>query len=272
MIAFSRLLLIVAAVMVLGTAAAQSAPIEITYFGNTHTGPAKGDNPDIPAVLNKAVSLTNGKLVFSYKIVSLARGWEEIRRRNNVCLSPKINTAERREFAVFTSRPISIYPPRRLFVHPDVASRLTGMTSLREIVRKTNIVVGIEESTFYGEKVSPILKEYPASFFMLNSDIDLEAAIDRLVVTRRVDGALRTVEFGWPGKLGFVGFPIDELQTPLLGFVACSNGDIGQRAVALLDEAMMQPAFIDFLAAQHFKGFPKSEHTYLQEQIIQNFR
>lgn len=240
---------------------------KFVFIGNTYTGPSKGADPDKPAILDFVVKLTEGGIEPSFIRASPVRGWQELKARKNVCVFPKIQTPERFEFSYFSRLPISVYPPRRLYVHASVARRLEGMTSLKDILATGNIQVGISEGANYGKHIMPLVSLFPDRFFILTSHADFETTLDNMLASGRIDGILRAGALDWAGHERFTPIAIEEADPALFGHVICSKTPQGKYAIEQIDLAMKHPSFRRFIVAQHLKAFPASEHAFLRGQL-----
>lgn len=253
------------------TKIALAEPLEITFVANSFTGPSKGVAPNTPAIVHEAVLLLGGKISPTYIQASNPRGWSLLKTSSNICLTDKIKTHERMKLGYFSRYPKDIYPPHRLQVHPAAVTKLKGLTSLRDMLAKTNLVIGIAGATSYGKNVMPLVKKYPTSFFVLSGADDHEIMLDKMVMSERVEAVFRPSLKNWPNQDKFVTLPFDEADPALLGYVLCSKSTTGLRAINFLNEVMETPEFKTFFLNAHIAAFPASEHEYIKTEMDRVF-
>lgn len=246
---------------------AQNAPLKVTFVSTTFTYTSKSEAPNIPAIVDKAVSLTDSRIQPTYLRMSDPRGWKEFLSQGEICLFDKIKTDERKKVAYYTKKPKDIYPPQRLYVRPGVAHQLKHMDSLEQILAQTKVVIGIAGSYNYGTKVMPIIAKYYHRFFVLSASTDHETTLDKMLRSRRIDGILRSDTADWVGHKEFVQVPIKEADPAILGYIICPKSDRGRKIIDILDLAMEKPEFQAFILNAHLNTFHTSEHEFLKEQF-----
>ncbi len=246
---------------------AQNEPLKVTFVSTTFTYTSKSEDPNIPAIVDKAVSLTGGKIQPTYLRMSDPRGWKEFLSQGEICLFDKIKTEERQKIAFYTTKPKDIYPPQRLYVRPGVADQLKHIDSLEQILAQTKIVIGIAGSYNYGTKIMPIIAKYYHRFFVLSAATDHEATLDKMLGSKRIDGILRSDTLDWVGHKEFVQIPIIEADPAILGYIICPKSDRGRKIINILDVAMATPEFRTFTLNAHLSTFHTSEHEFLKEQF-----
>ncbi|MEX0298620.1 MAG: hypothetical protein AB3N28_06090 [Kordiimonas sp.] len=246
---------------------AQNEPLKVTFVSTTFTYTSESEDPNIPAIVDKAVSLTDGKIQPTYLRMSDPRGWKEFLSQGEICLFDKIKTPERQKVAYYSKFPKDIYPPQRLYVRPGVVSQFENVKSLEQMLAETKLVIGIAGSVNYGTDIMPVIAKYYHRFFVLSSATDHEATLDKMLRSKRIDGILRSGAADWAGHKDFVQIPIEEADPAILGYIICPKSDRGRKIINIIDEAMAKPEFQTFILKTHLETFHQSEHVFLRKQF-----
>lgn len=235
--------------------------------------PVIGNKPDIYSIDRFLFEFDNRLSVDSH-YVSRPRIWRDIARADNVCTIRARKTPERAAVSYFTTKPHSLYPPLRLIMPSELASKYGDVPiNLGEILTRDDLMIGVVQNQDYGQIIRAWVADNPQHFFAVPSHDKAQETLIRTALAGRVQafiGDSRTVD-DFIDQMGdatlsvetFARLPIEGLDANL-GFIACSRSKTGRAIIDVLDETLANKEALEALYNVHLSWFPASERLFLK--------
>lgn len=191
----------------------------------------------------------------------------------NICVLPIIKTPERMTLAEFTA--FVVVPPYRVVVK---TSQVESVQTKKDLVTGLNLITsknlkgGIVLYRSYGETLDKLLASVPEekrNWSMVEPQEGWETVL-KMIQNGRIDYTIEMAEFVryFNKKNGkgpaLVAIPMQEMNQPLVAYVACNNNKWGQEIIKLLDKKMQSVA--------KGKDFVKNLETLFQDDGVSAFK
>lgn len=241
------------------------------------SGESLGGNSFELDILDNVAKKGSAEVVFTRKHVSLSKALLLLSVTPNACVLNVIKTEERQKIAIYSERPLTVYPPIRLITLAKPSIELSDPFDLYRLADKQPWVVGVVATRRYGSKIDSFISRHKEILYQRPYTSSVARFIDMLE-SGRIDGILeftRSVEEHIDvtnrKDLKLKVTALVQAKNVMFGYLACAKTDEGRQIIEAVNKAYdSQPlkkriidAHINFFGAKEKRLLmPILEHVY----------
>lgn len=247
------------------------ASIKIEIVSDNLSTPEVSKKDDIGYhIFNKIKQNVLNEIEMSFKQSRREWEWLLLQRNDNVCLYNKIVTAERQQSSKYSKYPIIAFPSNRLILHKkDV---FPEVVSLKEIIHDAKLQIGYVEGRSYGEVIDRQIEKYKAQMIAISGNFSTDR-LREIFSDNKIDGLIgytlsfkKDLDHTKP-SVQISTHQILNTKPFIYGYIACSDSDIGKKAIKFFDEAILKKGVQEYIIAEHLRVFPSVEGKRLIEHL-----
>lgn len=192
------------------------------------------------------------KLNFNSYKSNFSRTLKLIATEMDHCSYNVLKNDEREQQMIFSVYPSSIYPQRQALFIDEKFKTLPPTVAIKALIKEYK--VGLIPS-YYGESLTEVEKRNPNLIFI--SGIENHSQLVHMLVKKRLDFIIEyhttaSRELNDPNVLLY-SRNIHDVGAYQAGFFACSRSDLGQRVIALINEAFTTEPFKNLIRTLHLE-------------------
>ena len=206
---------------------------------------------------------------FTRKHVSLTRALSLLSEITNACVLNVIKTEDRQEVAVYSKRPLTVYPPIRLITLAKHNIELPDPFDLYRLTDKHPWVVGVVATRRYGIKIDSFISRHRDILYQRPYTSSVKRFVDMLE-SGRIDGILeftRSVEeyINISGRkdLKLRVTSLMQANKVVFGYLACAKTAEGRKIIEAVDTAYNSEPLKKRIIDAHIDFFGPKEKRLL---------
>lgn len=246
-------------------------------YNNVHSNTLPEDGISL-LLRNLLSSIPEEKLISRFHKVPRGRDWELLKSSKEYCVYNKLKNEERESYALFSSRPISIFASNRIIARKP--NLLPNAVSIPDVVFRYKMRLGWDINKSYGTKLDDVLATLKTETHTL-SGTDTDYRLIKLIISNRIDALIdysatfyTNMDVRMDGIKPYDRYSVHQIVGEpafVYGYVACSKTDIGTQIIELVDNAMKSREFELFMSNSYRTWLSDEEFNLLIPELESKF-
>lgn len=248
---------------------AEDTPLEATLVSDFSKDSLGGNSFELD-ILQWTANKSPRPVNFTRRHVSLTKALSLLSQISNACVLNVIKTPERQKLAVYSQRPLTVYPPIRLITLAEKNIDLPDPFDLYRLSDKYPLVVGVVATRSYGGKIDSFINSHKEILYQRPYTASIKRFVDMLE-SGRIDGLLeftRSVEEYISNSnrldLKLKVTSLTQANKVVFGYLACAKTDEGKQIITAVNQAYESATLKQRIINAHIEFFGAKEERLLR--------